>query len=126
MKKTTRKATTRRAATAPPIIDPLLMALLGYIDGGPRELTFYPQAAIARRVLGGDPDRSPEVCEELFAALAANDRDDAALLDELTEGGDVPLRTPAGDVYDLLVSAVRDAQLVGAVMMFDLLKGGAK
>ena len=150
-KKTTKTRTARKKTTPiPPITDAHLIALLSFItygdhkdDGGHSAATFANAARAAQSMLTTQPLTSafglllhqPSVYDEVSKCLAAHirhhwtDPKDSirafnAIETARREENDDDVK--AHDVMDLLPSYMDQALLLGACLMYELLKGGAR
>src|SRR5687768_2008761 len=91
-----KKTTTSSRTAAPPLTDPLLAALLLYIDGtDPEDGDYANEVALARRLLHSTANRChaftasvdhPHLWSELFDAIAAEQPEMANFIAEIRVG----------------------------------------
>ena len=120
----------------PPITDPQLVALLSYINDHKSEETLDAIADLSRRILttghpasafechAGRPQIVESVIERNRAAMAESEsQDDKDAWDALsdTEGEDFTLRREV--LFNVAVSCISEATLVGACLMYHILRG---
>jgi hypothetical protein len=133
-KKTARRTPKTPTATAPMPHEAL--ALLSYMEGStggsegerPRAALAVARKILARPVPFDDAIGAPNIFDsvlrgEVFRRLRS--RGDH-LAHAITTNSTKDIKTDVDELLDLTVMAVNDSALVGAALMYELLKGGAK
>lgn len=145
MKKKTpaaRRTTTRRTPKTPPLTDLHLAALLLFLRGHcPSDVAPDQDIAdLANRIIAAAPASltcqlgHPNVFHSLTDSVLANyqgagkdSRSEATLLSEILSCGDKDITdTDSITAFNVLVRCVDDAAVLGACLMYRLLKGGVQ